>query len=313
MQIREATEQDIPAIIEVLKASLGEISSKKNEEVWRYKHIHNPFGKSLVLIAVEQEKIIGVRAFMCWKWQKGNQVFSTYRAVDTATHPDHQGKGVFKRLTLEALKIAREKGDDFIFNTPNSESFPGYLKMGWEKASKINVQVIPVNPFSQLKQKKKATNASSGFFNPKLNLLIQKENIIKKNSEKLFTPKSLSYLKWRYEQNLLQSYEIISTPEYYLVFYIKDHRFFRELRIVEISHIDKSSLVYLKKAILKRAKEEKVQIVSNAGNIKLFLFTLSGNFGPMLTLKNINSSPDLFTSLLDLSNWTYCLGDLELF
>lgn len=96
MQIREATEHDIPEILDVLKASLGEISSKKTEAVWRYKHLDNPFGKSLILVAVENCKIIGIRALMKWKWQLGNTVFSALRAVDTATHPAHQGKGIFK-------------------------------------------------------------------------------------------------------------------------------------------------------------------------------------------------------------------------
>jgi predicted N-acetyltransferase YhbS len=97
MKIREATEEDIPDILEVLKASLGETSSKKTEDVWKYKHIDNPFGKSMVLVAIEENKIIGVRAFMRWKWQKGDCVFSAFRAVDTATHPKHQGKGIFKK------------------------------------------------------------------------------------------------------------------------------------------------------------------------------------------------------------------------
>ena len=133
MQIREADHSDIPEILGVLKASLGETSSKKTEEVWRFKHIENPFGESLVLVAEEDNKIIGVRAFMRWEWQRGEEVYSAFRAVDTATHPGHQGKGVFKKLTLKALEIGGKRGDHFVFNTPNSQSKPGYLKMGWNE------------------------------------------------------------------------------------------------------------------------------------------------------------------------------------
>ena len=94
MKIREATHKDIPQILKVLKASLGETSSKKTEEVWRYKHIDNPFGESLVLVAEESSEMVGVRAFMRWQWQQGEQVYFAFRAVDTATHPAHQGKGI---------------------------------------------------------------------------------------------------------------------------------------------------------------------------------------------------------------------------
>ena len=110
MEIREADKDDISGILKVLKASLGETSSKKTERVWNYKHVDNPFGKSLVLLAEENNQIIGVRAFMRWKWQQGKDIYSALRAVDTATHPDHQGKGVFKKLTLKALKLRGEGG-----------------------------------------------------------------------------------------------------------------------------------------------------------------------------------------------------------
>ena len=152
MQIREADHSDIPRILKVLKASLGESSSKKTEEVWRYKHIENPFGESLVLVAEEKDEIIGVRAFMRWQWQKGGQIYSAFRAVDTATHPDHQGKGIFKKLTLKALEIGKERGDHFVFNTPNTQSKPGYLKMGWKEVDKLKIHLRPLN-LLQLKKK----------------------------------------------------------------------------------------------------------------------------------------------------------------
>ena len=146
MKIREASKDDTSGILNVLKASLGETSSRKTERVWNYKHVNNPFGKSLVLLAEENNQVIGVRAFMRWKWQYGENIYSALRAVDTATHPDHQGKGVFKKLTLKALEIAGEMGDHFVFNTPNTQSKPGYLKMGWKEVAKLNVRLVPVNP-----------------------------------------------------------------------------------------------------------------------------------------------------------------------
>ena len=75
MIIREALPEDLNSILKVLKASLGETSSRKNDAVWNYKHVLNPFGKSLVLVAEEGNELIGVRAFMCWQWQKRSKDF----------------------------------------------------------------------------------------------------------------------------------------------------------------------------------------------------------------------------------------------
>jgi N-acetylglutamate synthase-like GNAT family acetyltransferase len=60
MEIRPATKNDIPAIIKLLKASLGESLMPKSEAYWQWKHINNPFGASPVWIATEADQIIGV-------------------------------------------------------------------------------------------------------------------------------------------------------------------------------------------------------------------------------------------------------------
>ena len=54
------------------------------------------------------------------------------RAVDTITAPEARGRGVFTRFTLAILsnEITRDDDVSFVFNTPNDQSRPGYLKMG---------------------------------------------------------------------------------------------------------------------------------------------------------------------------------------
>ena len=65
------------------------------------------------------------------------------RAVDTATHPDYQGRGIFSRLTLHAIDELRADGVAFVFNTPNDQSRPGYLKMGWQPVARLPVLFRP--------------------------------------------------------------------------------------------------------------------------------------------------------------------------
>ena len=90
MIIRNSTPEDIPAIVALLQLSLGESLIKKSSRSWNYKHVDNPFGISQVLLAFENDVLVGVRAFMKFQWRLGTEVWSAYRAVDTATHPDYQ-------------------------------------------------------------------------------------------------------------------------------------------------------------------------------------------------------------------------------
>jgi hypothetical protein len=63
--------------------------------------------------------------------------------VDTATHPDFQGRGIFSRLTLHALDALEAEGVGFVFNTPNDKSRPGYLKMGWRVVARLPLWARP--------------------------------------------------------------------------------------------------------------------------------------------------------------------------
>ena len=310
MQIREALESDIPEILQVLKASLGEVSSKKTDEVWRFKHVDNPFGKSLIIVAVENFKIIGVRAFMRWEWIRGEEIFYAFRAVDTATHPDHQGKGVFKKLTLKAIETGEMQGDHFIFNTPNSQSLPGYLKMGWKQLGKLKISVYFVNPiFWKIKNDLKYSVSQAKF--EKIEFLLDEHNKNKICQNKLFTPINMEYLYWRYHSNPLQKYHIEFDSDFYLAVYVKEHKYFRELRIAEQIFNGDFGLQKINKVVKKLSKNYGVQIITSTSVLKSLKF--SGNFGPVFTLKNINLEPTDFDDFLKLENWNYSIGDLELF
>jgi len=161
---------------------------------------------------------------MQWRWQLQDEVWVAYRAVDTATHPNYQGRGIFKTLTLKALDYIQEIGDCFVFNTPNDQSRPGYLKMGWKEVGKINVAIIPTFLYglSSLFSNRKYSNAITS---NQLQLLCDKHNKYLAEKNVLFTPKSSEYLKWRYEENPLQDYFVISSPNFYIAMYVKRHRF----------------------------------------------------------------------------------------
>ncbi len=313
MIIRNATSDDVPAIVALLKLSLGEGLIKKTSEIWNFKHIDNPFGESYVSLAFEKDILVGVRAFMKWQWQLGDDVWYSYRAVDTATHPDFQGKGIFKTLTLKALDdVQNNEGDTFVFNTPNQYSRPGYLKMGWKIVDTIELAVVPTILyaipyfFSKPKSEKAINIAQLNQLCLNYNLDLSKKNVI-------FSPKSAAYLKWRYEVNPLQEYIISSSDDFYIAFYIKKHRFFNELRVVEtISLNQEVHLSQIRKIILNFAFQKRCSLITTA-NKDLFRFKIYGKFGPKLTIKTLTKDSFFINTVFTIKKWKYSIGDLELF
>lgn len=54
------------------------------------------------------------------------------QSADTMTHPDHRKKGLFQRLANKTYELASVEGIEFVFGFPNQDSFPGFVKLGWQ-------------------------------------------------------------------------------------------------------------------------------------------------------------------------------------
>jgi predicted N-acetyltransferase YhbS len=142
IEVRAAEPTDRKAVLALLAASLGWSCDDRFEAFFDWKHAQNPFGRSPAWVAVDAGEVVGFRTFMRWEHQTpSGEVLSAVRAVDTATHPSHQGRGIFRRLTLQALDDLGAQGVAFVFNTPNDQSRPGYLKMGWIAVGRLDACV----------------------------------------------------------------------------------------------------------------------------------------------------------------------------
>ena len=64
MEIRDASLQDIPEIVLLLKSSLGEKLMPKSESFFIWKHIKNPFGKSKISVTSLSNIFISIVEFL---------------------------------------------------------------------------------------------------------------------------------------------------------------------------------------------------------------------------------------------------------
>ena len=320
---------ELPAIIQLLKASLGDGSSEKSERYWNWKHINNPFGASPVLVSEENGELIGIRAFMRWDWQMGDKIYRCLRAVDTATHPAHQGKGIFKKLTLQLIEEAGKQEYDFIFNTPNTQSTPGYLKMGWKTWGKVPLWLHPVAVFKKpdLKvwEKCKQDLQDFNFANIKIGSFIPLKGAIQggdvHEDKILFTPITPQWLAWRYRDCPVKDYGLFryenKGKEVNLFFCLKGDGLKTELRICSAVFNDKFDLNLLTRASNQLARSIGCRIVTCGGlgdsiSAKQLLngwFSVR-KWSVTATVRNIPNGrylPDLHTQ------WLMQTGDMELF
>ena len=315
--IREATEADIPAIVQLLKESLGEKKMPKSEAFWRWKHIDNPFGASPVLLAEREGKLLALRAMMRWQWTSNGITYLAWRAVDTATHPAQQRKGFFNKLTMMMVEMAKKEEQDFIYNTPNQQSMPGYLKMGWELFGQPFVYVRPVIGFQVFKH---------GLWH-QLQQSLQDADFdeideISVTGKRLETKHSSGYFRWRYQQCPQKDYGLFRGEENNLVFWLfiktRQHRWGRELRVCDYLYTgDKLDRLPGIAGGLASGLGCRFVSMSPHTSIGAGTWLRHGYFKiqkgmPFFTLRALNDR-DFFGRLMCPESWQWQIGDLELF
>ncbi|MGH9116203.1 MAG: GNAT family N-acetyltransferase [Acidimicrobiales bacterium] len=141
--IRAATPEDDPAIVGLLCETLGWVDDARHRALFAWKHRENPFGSTPGWVALDELGLVGSRTFMRWSFAAGGERVSAVRAVDTATHPRARGKGIFRALTMRGVEEMTSAGVGWVFNTPNGQSAPGYLSMGWKEVGRLPLAIRP--------------------------------------------------------------------------------------------------------------------------------------------------------------------------
>ena len=144
------------------------------------------------------------------------------RAVDTATHPDLQGRGLFRRLTLLAVDELTADGTRFVFNTPNDQSRPGYLKMGWQSLGRAPVIVAPRRGRSLARLVRARAPAErwsapceagrpaiDALADPHMASLLTVQDVDRRRTH---TARTAAYMSWRYTQGPIE-YRALETGD----------------------------------------------------------------------------------------------------
>ena len=323
--LRNAIDEDSVSIISLLKICLGD-NENRNIEYWNWKHNKSPFGKTLVVLAFDKKKLIGVRTFMKWQWIKDKHIYNCARCVDAAVHPNYRRRGLFSEMTMYGLKIIKEEKVDFIFNTPNSNSLPGNLKMGWKEYGKTGLKVRINNIANSLyyRAAKKefdvdeidkvhyVKNLSKEYLHMFLSKLITDDQVLRKNI-------SSDYFIWRYLDVPTHKYGVfIDSQDRFLIFFrLNKKRKIRELRICDIivKSLDEKAI---KKAIKLLMNQYYVDLATLTGDNDFTFKSLAnkvgfvsvGNRGLTMVLREVNTPIDKF---LNRDYWGYTSGDIELF
>lgn len=316
--VRAADPADDPAVVPMLRAALGKDDDPHYEAFLLWKHRENPFGSSPAWVALHEGRVVGYRTFLRWEFVSAEgRVVRAVRAVDTATDPAYQGMGIFRTLTLRAVAELTLAGDSLIFNTPNDQSRPGYLKMGWSVVRRLPVGVLPSGPgsaVSMITSRMPAalwSEATTAGMDAAEALADRgtAEALLRHSPDRGFrTNRTPEYLAWRTSFGPLRYRVLLASPsdpaEGGIVFRLRRRGGAVEAAVVEQLVPDWRAGASLVRRMLKESGADYalgLRTGPAAG-----LLPLPGQ-GPLLTTRPLAGSPP------SPEQWALTLGDVELF
>lgn len=322
VEIRELRPEDEPGVRSLLAASLGASDDHDYARFYRWKHHENPFGASPGWVAVAQGEIVGLRVFLRWEFLSDGEVVPAVRAVDTATHPAHQGKGIFRRLTLHGCEQLAADGTRFVFNTPNDASRPGYLKMGWEEVGRLPAVIRLRSARGALRTVRSRTAADRGSLPTEVGTPAsaafadpgEVEELLTRLPafSGLMTRRHVPYLQWRYGADWLHYRVLLCTDRLAdgaLVFRLRRRGRATELVVNELlAPIDAADEVgALVTRALRATGADHAIAIAQPGTFDASLSP--PGLGPVLVWRDLVGGQ----TRPPLEDWSLGMGDVELF
>jgi GNAT superfamily N-acetyltransferase len=107
---------------------------------WLY--VANPDGRALGFDAWDGERLAA--HYVCVParaWVEGREV-PVLLSLNTATHPDYQGKGLFTTLAAMTYEAGAQAGFDGVYGVANANSTPGFIrKLGFQLVRPLEARI----------------------------------------------------------------------------------------------------------------------------------------------------------------------------
>lgn len=278
---------------------------------WNWKYEKNPFGQTKLHKITHGDKIIGCGTLWPFQFVLKGKELRAYQPCDTVVLKEYRGKGLFSKLNRKRISDAELEAVDFLFNFPNSQSLPGYIKMGWVFVGKIEwyVKILqPVKVFSAIYSKSK-----SEILDVPERYHIKSKNNITDNSfsiNRISLIKNEEFFSWRFKNHPNRNYGILNIQEHFAIFTLMKKGEMIEMVIVEFN-VSADFISKMLNLIVKEAKLLNVSYIALANpNIpskwefhrNLFFFIKKKNF--VVRAINAKLPPEIFK----FSYWNFSLA-----
>jgi len=135
---------DEEAIFELDSAMGGETRDKNRWlRWWNWKYRDNPAGNFVIWLAEVDGKLVSQYAINGVKVKIGSEIIAASQSVDTMTHPDYRGHGIFFTLSTRVFDEAGKQGIDIVYGFPNQMT--SWHQKCWFEVGAESIMIKPLN------------------------------------------------------------------------------------------------------------------------------------------------------------------------
>jgi GNAT superfamily N-acetyltransferase len=307
MNIRPYQDRDAPQVLDLMTKNYHRVYT---EEWWNWKYKEDYFGESIIRVAEDNEKIVGTRSLWAWKLRFKGNVYNAYQPADTLVDEAYRGRGLFTQMTLSAINEARQNEAVMLFNFPNNNSLPKYLRLGWELLDEIHWYI-------------KITNLLKLFTLNK----DRSERITVQNMEDIIFPNIMSepperywfstiwtneYLRWRFTNRIRHRYRIDSSERDPLVYSINIYKGIKELLILN-ADVDQNILDRAISIATHSAAYIAIPAVTGSEKEELLKKNAFLRINKCIHFVVLSLNDGMKTQILKIGNWNIGLENIDTF
>ncbi|MFC2004675.1 GNAT family N-acetyltransferase [Chloroflexota bacterium] len=169
---------------------------------WKWKFEENPSGKSVIKLMFDDKKLIGFYAVIPTNVQVGRNLVKAALSVNTMTHPDYRGQGIFAYLGKEAYQVCEQKGVKFVYGFPNNNIYQSRIKkLEWKGFGKMSVLQRDLKIRGDVVSRAKNIHEIDKF-DVRVNSLWGKVRA----NYCVIVPRTMDFLNWRFVQHPTTEY-----------------------------------------------------------------------------------------------------------
>lgn len=196
---REGDEYKILQLFSEVFYREREIEKRKMSlKYWKWRFIENPFGKGIIKLLFDYNKLIGHYAVTPMEVKVADKIVNTVFSMTTMTHPKYRGRGIFPLLAEETYSEAARRGFKFVYGFPNQNSYkPITKKVNWKGFGNMEVWQKKLNSECASGYMENGDIKKIGKFDNSIDYLWKKV----RQSYSVAVPRTKVFLNWRFVQN----------------------------------------------------------------------------------------------------------------